>query len=405
MDTIASYIGKKHIYDPRMNILASSPFSSEMHKAVASEVAIYCTQIAKSPLKCMILDLDNTLWGGIVGEDGIEGIKLDDFGIGKAYKDFQTQIQRLATQGVLLAVCSKNNYNDAIEVFEKHPHMVIKTEMLSSTHINWNNKEENIRTIASELNIGLDSMLFIDDSPMERAAIAALLPQVEILDLPTDPVYYSDTLCRYPRFAPLQLTEEDTTKNVFFIQNRQRKEDEKRISDTTKFLRESDITVLISEAAVYDFPRLAQLYGKTNQFNLTTQRYSETDLRSFSSRADCSLWSMRVKDRYGDYGLAGSALVIADSIDSFILSCRAFGRSVELALLSHLTSHHRNSGGTVLFGRRVPSEKNMMTANFYRDAGFSHFENRPQEVIWALPKEHPLPEFPEWITISKGDDH
>lgn len=403
MDMIASYIGKKNIYDPRMDILASSPYSVLMLDAIAKEISVFCKQIQHYPLKCMVLDLDNTLWGGVVGEDGIDGILLDDIGVGKAFKDFQRSICRLAKQGILLAICSKNNHNDAMEVFKKHPHMVIKLNMLASIYINWKKKEENIRAIASELNIGLDSLLFVDDNPMERAAISSLLPQVEILDLPKDPAYFSDTITHFSRFIPLQLTKEDTQKNKFFVQNRQRKEDENRESDIEKFLYNSAIVAFISEAHNRDLPRLVQLYNKTNQFNLTTQRYTEEDLRMFIPKKDCTIWCMRLKDRYGNYGLVGSALIVDNTIDSFVLSCRAFGRNVEQALLHYAVKKYRKYKNGALYGHYVSSEKNAVTKDFYKTAGFEKYDEESNKIVWILEETKPLPQSPSWITINEGE--
>ena len=215
LEEIGSRIGKDSIYDYRITHSGNpQPFSPGMLGRISERICDICTQIEKNPLKCLVLDLDDTLWGGIVGEEGFEYIALGDDGIGKVYKDFQRYIVKLYKQGVILAICSKNNTCDALEVIEQHPHMLIRPEMISCYRINWDDKPGNLKSIADELNIGLDSIMFVDNSKTERELIRSTLPQVEILELPENAAEFRNTLEKCTRFWPLTLTKEDAYKGT-----------------------------------------------------------------------------------------------------------------------------------------------------------------------------------------------
>jgi len=404
MEKIASFLGKKNAFDFRMQQLAKSPFSAELYTYIAHEINGLIQQTIKYPLKCIILDLDNTLWGGIIGEDGIQGIQLGELGIGKAFLSFQMELKRLFNQGVILAVCSKNNEADAYEVFNNHSDMILRLDMISAIRINWTEKPENILSISKELNIGLSSILFIDDSIVEREMVRSMLPEVEILELPTDPVYYSDTLRKCTRFSPLQITREDAVKSRFFIQEKTRKDALSQSNTVEDYLMQSRIKVIIRPVNEQMLPRIAQLFSKTNQFNLTTKRYSQTELQGFASIPSNKLLGLQMSDKYGEYGIIGASLAIGNVIDSFLLSCRAFGRHAEKALLFRTLDDLMARGFKEAYGLFIPSAKNSLVEDFYKNNNFDKVDIEGLVVRWRTSLTSTVVKLPAWLTFEEDTD-
>jgi FkbH-like protein len=401
MEELCARIGSNAAFDSGSRFLKGQPFSQAMTRTIAAHIQAMCAQVQKYPLKCLVLDCDNTLWGGIVGEAGSENIVLGDEGVGKAYKEFQKEILRLHKQGVILAICSKNNTCDVLEVMERHPHMLIRPSMISCFRINWDDKPKNMVQISEELNIGLDAMMFVDDSPSERGMMAAALPDVEILDLPAEgPAYFADALLKCTRFWPLQLTKDDAAKGSFFSQERVRRESKGLAANVEEYLVKSGIAVTIGQAGPGDqaLPRIAQLFNKTNQFNLTTRRLGESQLSALAKVPQNALFFMAMKDRYGDYGIIAAALVTGNTIDSFLLSCRAFGKRAENALLCSLLDFLKRRGCKQAFGLYVPSLKNSMTKDFYQGLGFTFVNQAGSDHLWRFDLSNKIPEMPRWIT-------
>jgi FkbH-like protein len=401
IEELCARIGSNAAFDSGSRFLKGQPFSQAMTQSIAGHIAAMCVQVQKYPLKCLVLDCDNTLWGGIVGEAGSENIVLGDEGLGKAYKEFQKEILRLHRQGVILAICSKNNTCDVLEVMEQHPHMLIRPSMISCFRINWDDKPKNMVQISEELNIGLDAMMFVDDSPSERGMMVAALPDVEILDLPDEgPAYFADALLKCTRFWPLQLTKDDAAKGAFFSQERMRRESKGLAANVEEYLVKSGIAVTIAQAGPGDqaLPRIAQLFNKTNQFNLTSKRYSEGQLSLLAGDQRNALFSMAMKDRYGDYGIIAAALVTGNTIDSFLLSCRAFGKRAENAFLCFLLDFLKQRGCKQAFGVYVPSLKNSMTKDFYQGLGFTFVNQAGSDHHWRFDLDSKIPGMPRWIT-------
>lgn len=404
MEEISGRIGKDNAFDPRMRQQTGYPYSPVFTKSLADHLSAMCMQFRKYPLKCLVLDLDDTLWGGVVGETGFKNLVLGDSGEGSAYKHFQEEIVKLYKQGVLLAICSKNNTCDALEVLELHPHMLIRPHMITCYRINWDDKPKNIIGISSELNIGLDAMMFIDDNPAERDMMRATLPEVEILDLPPDPAYYAEALKKCTRFWPLQITRNDTEKTKCFAQERLRKESRELSSSVEKYLASLEINVTIAQADEASLPRITQLFNKTNQFNLTTKRYSQSELEKIIRDESNHLFFMGMADKFGDYGIIASSLIVNDTIDSFVLSCRAFGRQVESAFLISLLRILKERGLKRVWGHYIPSEKNSMVKDFYAKMGFAEVkaaEGRPQ---WQIDLKNDLKKRPCWITVNEATE-
>ncbi len=400
VDEIIRRLGADNAFDSNGRYVCNNPFTAAMTLAVAQRIASSIMQFVRYPLKCLVLDCDDTLWGGVVGEAGMDGILLSDTGPGKAFFDFQAAIVRLYKQGVILAVCTKNNTCDALEVFERHPHMLVRPKMISCFRINWDDKPKNVLGISEELNIGLDSMMFADDNPAERAMMKAALPGVEVLELPSDPSLYPDTLARCTRFWPLQITPDDAAKGSFFAAERQRKQARELAASIESYLVKSDIRATAALVNDTSMPRIAQLFAKTNQFNLTTQRYTQAQLEAFAADSHNRLYSLSMKDMYGDYGTIASALILGDTIDSYILSCRVFGKRAENAFLAWILRTLKDSGTTRAYGLYTPTEKNAMTKDFYKNSGFDFEKTENERDVWRYDLTKPPPEVPRWIRFE-----
>ena len=374
--------GKTRVRDARMWYLASMPFSESFLSVLAAEYMRFIRPLKGRVRKCIVLDLDNTLWGGVIGEDGVDGIKLGgNDAPGNAFADFQKALDGLRRRGILLALCSKNNPDDAWAAIDGHPHMVLRREHFVAHRINWDDKASNIRAIARELNLGIDSFDFIDDNPAERALMRERVPDALTVELPQDPAYYTGTLLDLDVFESLGLTEEDRARSDMYVQAQARRVFEEQAqagTDLTSHLESLGMTVAIDRATSFSIPRIAQLINKTNQFNLTTRRYTEAQVREMASSPDRLVYSISVSDRFGDLGLTGVAIVETGSsawvIDSFLLSCRVLGRGVEDALLAHVMSKAKANGAASVEGLFIPTAKNAPARDFYPTRGFTRRE-------------------------------
>jgi FkbH-like protein len=328
--------------------------------------------------KVVALDLDNTLWGGVVGEVGLSGLVLGEEGLGLAFQDFQRGLLRLHDTGVLLAICSKNNPDDAWEVFDRHPAMVLRREHIAAARINWQDKVTNLREIGEELNLGTDSFVFLDDNPVEREWIRAALPQVLTPDLPKDPTGYPSFLHRMPHFQRITTTEADTRRAETYRAQGLRRQLQASVASLEEFLvsLEQEVTIdRVTEGAV---SRAAQMCQRTNQFNLTTRRYTVAEIDQMRQDPAFELYTLSVRDRFGDSGITGLGILKFSSdaaeIDTFLLSCRILGRRLEDVLLAMLVNRARLRGVRCLYGRFVASAKNSQVADFYPQRGFEPVE-------------------------------
>jgi FkbH-like protein len=288
--------------------------------------------------KCIVLDLDNTLWGGIVGEDGMDALSLSLEEPGASFIAFQQAILDHYHRGVLLAINSRNNPEDAWKVIGTHPNMILKEKHFAAARINWIDKAENLREIAKELNIGLDSMVFLDDDPTNRALVRAMVPEVDTPELPADPREYTRFLHSLDYFPQEVVTEEDKMRGNLYVTERLRKEREKKFSNKAEFLQSLSLELTVSEDDDSCVPRLSQLTEKTNQFNTVKQPLSEEEIRRFIAAPDHAVFHARLQDIFGDYGIIAFALVEKKmsewQIRSMLMSCRVFGREVEDAFFS-----------------------------------------------------------------------
>lgn len=325
--------------------------------------------------KCLILDLDNTLWGGILGEDGIEGIQIGGDYPGKAYLMFQQQIEELGKQGIILAVCSKNNIEDVKQAWSLNNSIVLKENHFSALRINWVNKADNIKSLAQELNIGLDSMVFIDDNPSERELIKTVIPEVEVPDFPTQPYmlpeFFKSIAEKY--FSIYNLTSEDLSKTRQYKENALRNNVKSTFTDMNDYIRSLEIELSIEEVNNITIMRAAQMTQKTNQFNLTTQRYTETDLSEMLNDG-AKIYTLSVKDKFGDSGITGLSICKINGetvyVDSFLLSCRILGKGIEDAFMNWILNKLKQLNIKIINSKYISTVKNIQVKDFYERFGF-----------------------------------
>lgn len=405
-ESFCSRIGKRNIINHKMYYLADIRLNLEYVPELCNDYLSLIKPLVSAVRKCIVLDLDNTIWGGIIGEEGLEGIKLGPTDQGKAFWDFQKYLLSLFSRGIILAINSTNNYEDVLKVFREHPYMVLKEEHFAAIQVNWNDKISNIRAIAEEINIGLDSMVFIDDSKVNRDMIKRALPEVLVVDLPEDPSLYLKKLTELNDFNTLQLTDEDIARGRIYSQQRKRRELQGNIVDITEYLKALDMVVEIERACPFNIPRISQLTQKTNQFNTTTRRYQEEDVRRFSENDNFLTVCINVKDKFGDNGITGVAVVEKGSrewrIDTFLLSCRIIGRRIEEVLLGYIIQRVRKADAEVLIGEFIPTKKNMPAREFFLKNNFKLLNKVSEREIWVydVARDYKCPDFFQVIERS-----
>ena len=358
--------GLASLYDPRLDYVSRTPFGPSAQLAIARGLARLIRATRVPPAKCLVLDLDNTLWGGILGEAGPGGIELGNDYPGSLYRDFQLAVRTFRDRGILLAIASKNNDTETIQILQQHPDMVLRLEDFAAVQIHWNDKASSLRAIASQLRIGLDSLVFYDDSPIERAWIRTELPEVTVIEVPVDPLQRVAALYACEAFDQTALSDEDRKRASLYQLDQKREEVRSESHTLSDFLTTLQIRVTTGRVDGDTLPRVAQLINKTNQFNLTGRRYTESEIQQQIDTGAIALW-LRASDRFGDYGLVGAAIALPESaevwrIDTFVLSCRILGRQVENELLSALT---REVGAKRLRPEYIPTGRNAPAKLFY----------------------------------------
>lgn len=372
----AAQSGRNNFYSASTWYAGNVPWSMEGQRALAQSIVSLWRSHAGQRKKVLVLDLDNTLWGGVIGEDGLYGILLGRDHMGAAYRDFQRLLKELKKQGVLLAVVSKNNEEDALDAIRSHPDMVLREEDFVAIRANWIPKPENIATLAKDLNLGTDSFIFVDDNPVERAAVRAALPEVVVPEFPDHP-------SKLPAFAReiasawfpcIHITKEDESKTETYQAENRRKTAMQESADLTSFLNSLNMILKISPVKSNEVPRIAQLTQKTNQFNLTTKRYTEGDIHRFLQSDEWQIYKGALSDSYGDFGIVLLCLIHFTNqkpeIDSFLMSCRAMGRNAESYFLKHIEKILYKDGYRELAASYSPTRKNKIVENFYDGMGF-----------------------------------
>ena len=377
LNSFVTKFGENNVFDYKQFFYGDIRISLDYIPYLAQELMGYITAVLGLVKKCIVLDLDNTLWGGIVGEDGFDGIKLGDDPIGRAYVEFQNNLLALNQRGVLLAINSKNNFDEAIQVIKEHPNMILKEDNFACVRINWNDKVANMKEISDELNIGLDSMVFVDDDPVNIEYVRSNLPEVASIQMPADNCHNnaSNLKSMTAIFDMLKLTDEDKARNTMYLEQRKRAEFKTQVGNLENFLKQMNISVNIKNADDFTIPRISQLTLKTNQFNLTTRRYQEEDIRKFSQDSKKIVECAQIEDKFGDNGITAAYIVNKDNeqqwtIDTFLLSCRVIGRGVEDGILSHIIEKARKDGISQVRGEYIKTEKNQPAENLFADFGF-----------------------------------
>lgn len=370
-------LGEEQSLDYRYWYLSKAPFKGPFLQLYAGEIAKVVRILRGKAKKVLVLDCDNTLWGGVVGEDGLDGIKLDGHDYpGRAYYDFQKTLLHLANRGVLITLCSKNNEADVIEVFEKHPWCLLKTSHLSGWRINWQDKVSNVRELAEELNLGLDSFVLVDDSGLECGMVRQMLPEVTVLQVPEQLHRLPQLLVRDGLFDTLAISDEDRKRAQLYQSETQRKKARGSFQKIEDYLESLEIVAEIRRPRPGEIARVAQLTQKTNQFNLTTRRYSEEDIARLVGSEDSAVYSLTASDKFGALGLVGVLIVKRDGqfgyVDSYLLSCRALGRDLEMVFLARALGELEQQWGVE--GWRAEyrrTNKNAQVADFWERSGFT----------------------------------
>ena len=394
--------GALNWYDERMRLYARAPIAGSMHQHLAREYVKYFRALTGAAKKCLVLDLDNTLWGGIVGEDGAEGIALGATYPGSAFVEFQRHVLDLHRRGVILALASKNNPADVDEVFARHPSMVLKREHFAAMEIHWEPKSESLRRISNRLSIGLEHVVFADDNAAECEEVRHALPEVEVLLLPSQPEQLCAALSLDGWFDTVAVSDEDRRRGELYRKRAQAEEARTRAGSLEDYYRDLAMQVAVAPIGGASLARASQLTQKTNQFNVTTRRYAEAEL---AARLKDPAWlglTVAVRDRFGDNGIVGVALAHdagdALQIDSLIMSCRVIGRTIESAMLAQLCDEALARGLTLVRGTVIPTSKNAPSRDVFERHGFIRERDHATGAVdWRLDIRASRVAWPEWL--------
>jgi FkbH-like protein len=390
--------GENNVFNFQNYLFGDIKIALDYIPHLANELIPYVISFFGLTKKCIVVDLDNTLWGGIVGEDGFDGIRLGPQPPGNSFMEFQKYLKALSQRGILLAINSKNNFDDAIQVIREHPHMILKEDDFTCMRINWNDKVSNMKSISEELNIGLDSFVFFDDDPVNREFVKEVIPEITTPDLPHDPSRYSEVIQSLHDFSVFQITDEDTNRGKMYFQQKQRTESKKHSTNLTEFLKTLNLEIDIKKSDNFTIPRISQLTMKTNQFNLTTKRYHEEQIKKFSEDDKILVGCAQIRDKFGDNGITGVFIVEKTNsdewfLDTFLLSCRVMGREIEKAILYHIINEARKNNVKRLKAKFIPTTKNKPIENLLSDSKFSK-----ENDYWVYNIETPF-NMPEFLTL------
>ena len=386
LSTIQNTIGRDRFWSPAIYTNTEMVVSIDALPYFAHAVVQIIAAFQGNFKKCIILDLDNTVWGGVIGDDGLENIQIGLLGIGKAFTEFQHWVKKLQQRGIIVAVCSKNTEFIAKEPFEKHPDMVLRLEDIAVFVANWENKADNIRRIQKILNIGFDSMVFVDDNPFERNIVRENIPQITVPELPEDPALYLDYLYGLNLFETVSYSGEDAKRTQQYQKEAERVVFQESFTNEDDFLKSLN---MISDTKPFDdfsIPRIAQLSQRSNQFNLRTVRYTEEDVKRISQSDKYFTLSFTLEDKFGDNGLI--CAIILDKkdnqtlfIDTWFMSCRVLKRGMESYTLNAIAALARENGYDKIIGEYIPTPKNEMVRDHYKNLGFA---TASTENFWQL---------------------
>lgn len=386
VSSLQNRIGRNSSFSPSVYTNSSIVHSIEFLPLVSKSVFDIIKTIKGKIVKCIILDLDNTLWGGIIGDDGIDGIQIGNLGIGETFSKFQAWIKQLKERGIILAVCSKNEESIAKEPFEKHADMILRLDDISVFVANWENKASNIQEIQSILNIGFDSMVFIDDNPVERKIVRENISDIIVPEMPEDPAEYLSYLQSLNLFETVSVTDEDEDRTKKYQEEAKRNSVKKNFVNEDEFLQSLNMVCEFGAFKKSEIPRLSQLSQRSNQFNLRTVRYTEEDIAQLIDNTSFNSLSFKLRDSYGDYGLVSMVVLEKKEnnilfIDTWLMSCRVLKRGLEHFVLNEVVNIAKKNNCDKIIGEYIPTAKNAMVKNHYSTLGFDVLE---ENKIWVL---------------------
>jgi FkbH-like protein len=403
LDHLASNFGRSRWIAWRYWYHSKHPFSFDAYGVIAQQASRLIRGLSGHARKCIVVDLDNTLWGGVVGDDGLLGIHLGEGAEGEAFSDFQSYLRDLKNRGVILAVCSKNDEETAKEPFLSHSGMRLSLNDLSVFCANWNNKAENVEQIAHTLNISLDSIVFIDDNPVERDLIRVHHPEVAVPEMPTDPSEYISTIDQHQYFETTRFSTEDVDRTSYYQANAERSRTKRQFVDIEMYLQSLEMKAEKGSMSNFYLPRISQLINKSNQFHLTTTRYSESQLRVLSSKSDWIIRYFKLTDKFGDNGLISSVILHLDGsghlvIDTWVMSCRVLSRTMEEYVYNDILKIAKKLQVTVILGKFIPTKKNGLVSSLYHQLGFKMISDDGGATTWRLDVGETDRPLKTWVT-------
>ena len=374
IDGLQSRLGESAVRDPKMYCIAKMPFRTDFLPYIAKQITDTVLAASGTFKKCIVLDLDNTLWGGVIGDDGLDGIQIGELGLGHAFSAFQAWLKEMKNRGIILCVCSKNNEPAAKEPFEKHPEMVLKLEDISVFVANWEDKAGNIRHIQSVLNIGMDSLVFLDDNPFEREVVRSLIPNITVPELPENPEEYVDYLRSLNLFETASYSDADRVRTQQYRAEAQRVSLQSQCADYDSYLEGLE---MIAEAKPFDSfhcPRIAQLTQRSNQFNLPTVRYTEQEIADIAANDKYITLYFTLRDKFGDHGLISAVIMEKQEnqlfVNTWLMSCRVLKRGMEEFIVNKMVSAAKEAGYETVEGEYLKTAKNAMVSRIYEKLGF-----------------------------------
>ena len=380
LNRIQIAMGRTAFHDEKLYYIAKMPIATEALPPVAKAVLDTVKAQSGRFRKCAVLDLDNTLWGGVIGDDGMDGIQIGELGLGHAFSDFQLWLKELKNRGIILAVCSKNNEDTAKEPFLHHPEMILRMEDISVFVANWEDKASNIRHIQQVLNIGMDSMVFLDDNPFERELVTSLIPEITVPSLPEDPALYLSYLQNLNLFETASYSDEDRGRTAQYQAEAGRVELQQQYASFDDYLKGLDMVATVAPFDAFHYPRIAQLTQRSNQFNLRTVRYTDTEIEAVSNDDQYITRYFCMRDKFGDHGLV--SVVIMDKqpndvlfVSTWLMSCRVLKRGMEEFIVNAMITTAQEHGCSKVVGEYLPTAKNAMVADIYARLGFTDMGN------------------------------
>lgn len=387
----------KGAFNPKLWYLAKVPFGNQVFVEAVGDIKSALRGLMGHAKKAIILDLDDTLWGGVVGDLGWENVRLGGHDhIGEAYADFQAALKALASRGIVLTVVSKNEEDVALQAIQQNPEMVLQLDDFVGWRINWQDKAQNIVDLMQELNLGLNSAVFIDDNPAERERVRLALPDVYVPEWPQDPLTYRQSLLSLRCFDSPNISEEDAQRTLYYVTERNRETLKKEVGSVEEWLASLDIRVKVEELSQGNLQRATQLFNKTNQMNLSTRRMSDMELLEWASHGDRKFWTIRVGDKLGDAGLVGLISVEVEDdrqarVADFVLSCRVFGRKIEETAISTVVRYARSLGVEKVVADYLPTKRNKVCLEFLSNSGLHREDNG--RFSWDVADDYPTPAF------------